>query len=103
MPLGWKYLTLPRGAVSVANPQSWNRYGYVRNNPLALVDPFGLFTTTGNTGWGATMTMTAVVEVEMTAVVVAAGDVPSTLIQELQTAEEGAEAEAAPRSHLLPR
>src|SRR5204863_4468529 len=23
------------------NPQSWNRYGYVRNNPLALIDPFG--------------------------------------------------------------
>ncbi len=24
------------------NPQSWNRYAYVQNNPLALVDPFGL-------------------------------------------------------------
>ena len=23
------------------NPQNWNRYTYVRNNPLALVDPFG--------------------------------------------------------------
>jgi len=23
------------------NPQNWNRYSYVRNNPLALVDPFG--------------------------------------------------------------
>jgi hypothetical protein len=23
------------------NPQNWNRYAYVRNNPLALVDPFG--------------------------------------------------------------
>jgi RHS repeat-associated protein len=26
-----------------ANPQSWNRYGYVLNIPSALVDPFGLF------------------------------------------------------------
>jgi len=31
-----------RGAVSLANPQSWNRYAYVNNNPLALVDPMGL-------------------------------------------------------------
>jgi RHS repeat-associated protein len=23
------------------NPQSWNRYSYVRNNPLTFVDPFG--------------------------------------------------------------
>ncbi|HXN53933.1 MAG TPA: RHS repeat-associated core domain-containing protein [Candidatus Acidoferrum sp.] len=29
-------------AVDPSNPQSWNRYAYVRNNPLALVDPFGL-------------------------------------------------------------
>ncbi len=31
-----------RGATSLANPQSWNRYAYVLNNPLALVDPQGL-------------------------------------------------------------
>jgi RHS repeat-associated protein len=30
------------GAVNPANPQSWNRYGYVVNNPLALTDPSGL-------------------------------------------------------------
>ncbi len=24
------------------DPQSWNAYAYVRNNPLALVDPMGL-------------------------------------------------------------
>jgi RHS repeat-associated protein len=30
------------GAVDPTNPQSWNRYGYVLNNPLALVDPLGL-------------------------------------------------------------
>ncbi len=29
-------------AVDPSNPQSWNRYAYVLNNPLALVDPFGL-------------------------------------------------------------
>ncbi len=29
-------------AVDPANPQSWNRYAYVLNNPLALVDPLGL-------------------------------------------------------------
>jgi RHS repeat-associated protein len=26
----------------ISNPQSLNRYTYVRNNPLNLVDPFGL-------------------------------------------------------------
>jgi RHS repeat-associated protein len=36
---------LGRGAVTLANPQSWNRYAYVNNNPLALIDPSGLFTT----------------------------------------------------------
>ena len=30
------------GAVDPANPQSWNRYVYVRNNPLRAVDPLGL-------------------------------------------------------------
>jgi RHS repeat-associated protein len=28
-------------AVDPTNPQSWNRYAYVNNNPLAMVDPFG--------------------------------------------------------------
>ena len=28
-------------AVDSSNPQSWNRYAYVLNNPLALVDPLG--------------------------------------------------------------
>jgi len=31
-----------RAAVSLTNPQSWNRYVYVLNNPLRLVDPAGL-------------------------------------------------------------
>jgi len=30
------------GAVDPANPQSWNRYGYVLNNPMAFIDPSGL-------------------------------------------------------------
>jgi len=30
------------GAVNPANPQSWNRYSYVVNNPTGLIDPLGL-------------------------------------------------------------
>jgi RHS repeat-associated protein len=30
------------GAVDPASPQSWNRYAYVVNNPLPLIDPLGL-------------------------------------------------------------
>jgi RHS repeat-associated protein len=30
------------GAVDPTNPQSWNRYAYVTNNPLALTDSLGL-------------------------------------------------------------
>jgi RHS repeat-associated protein len=44
MPVQGRWLTPdPAGlkAVSLANPQTWNRYAYVNNNPLALVDPFG--------------------------------------------------------------
>lgn len=26
----------------LTNPQTWNGYSYVRNNPLALVDPSGM-------------------------------------------------------------
>jgi RHS repeat-associated protein len=29
------------GAVDPTNPQTWNRYAYVTNNPMAMVDPFG--------------------------------------------------------------
>jgi len=30
------------GAVNLTNPQTWNRYAYVANNPLISVDPKGL-------------------------------------------------------------
>jgi RHS repeat-associated protein len=30
-------------AVTLTDPQSWNRYAYVRNSPLSLVDPLGLY------------------------------------------------------------
>jgi RHS repeat-associated protein len=30
------------GAVDLSNPQSWNRYTYVTNNPLGNVDPLGM-------------------------------------------------------------
>ncbi len=30
-------------AVDMANPQTWNRYAYVMNNPLGYVDPSGLY------------------------------------------------------------
>ena len=29
-------------SVHIADPQTWSRYAYVRNNPLALVDPTGM-------------------------------------------------------------
>jgi RHS repeat-associated protein len=36
-------------AVDPSNPQSWNRYAYVLNDPLSLVDPLGLCGGTGDT------------------------------------------------------
>jgi RHS repeat-associated protein len=39
-----------QAAVEPGNPQSWNRYAYVGNNPLRLVDPFGLDCSDGTSG-----------------------------------------------------
>ena len=38
------------GAADPANPQSWNRYAYVLNNPINVVDPLGLACYTGTDG-----------------------------------------------------
>ena len=35
------------GAVDITNPQTWNRYAYVANNPLANKDPLGLYCAVG--------------------------------------------------------
>jgi RHS repeat-associated protein len=40
-------------AANPANPQSWNRYAYVLNNPLSLVDPLGLDGCSGQISGGA--------------------------------------------------
>jgi RHS repeat-associated protein len=40
-------------AVSLTNPQSWNRYAYVGNSPLAFTDPLGLVCIPGHCDyWG---------------------------------------------------
>jgi RHS repeat-associated protein len=38
------------GAANPGNPQSWNRYAYVLNNPLIAIDPLGLTCAAGEDG-----------------------------------------------------
>jgi len=48
----WMSPDLPFADQDTANPQSWNLYGYVRNNPLNSVDDSGLLTIIiGGTGY----------------------------------------------------
>ena len=61
----------PAGTASAipTDPQTWNRYAYVRNSPLSMLDPSGLdgmdyydlesdnFDWEGNFGWGTSYTM----------------------------------------------
>ena len=44
MPVQGRWLSpdpMGMAAADPTNPQSWNRYAYVVNNPLAMIDPFG--------------------------------------------------------------
>jgi RHS repeat-associated protein len=45
-------------AVDPTNPQSWNRYGYVLNDPMAWLDPLGLDPCTINGQFGFCVTST---------------------------------------------
>jgi RHS repeat-associated protein len=46
-------------AVDPSNPQSWNRYAYVMNNPLALTDPTGM---DGESGGWCSDTLSCIIE-----------------------------------------
>jgi RHS repeat-associated protein len=37
-----RFMSPDTGAPEIGNPQSWDRYAYVLNNPLSLIDPDGL-------------------------------------------------------------
>ncbi len=37
-------------AVDITNPQTWNRYAYLANNPLNAIDPKGLYCAVGLEG-----------------------------------------------------
>src|SRR5579883_3295286 len=78
------------------DPQSWNAYAYVRNNPLALVDPMGLctFDAEGNAvedengacyegGFGGSVTVTAQAPPDVMPIVVS---LPSLLSDNQQPA-----------------
>jgi RHS repeat-associated protein len=41
-------------AVDITNPQTWNRYAYVMNNPLSNIDPLGLYHACFRVAWACT-------------------------------------------------
>jgi RHS repeat-associated protein len=41
-PLAGRFFTIDRRLRDIMEPQGWNRYAYVSNNPMNLVDPSGL-------------------------------------------------------------
>lgn len=45
-----RFLSTDPAGIDPANPQSWNRYAYVRNNPFTYVDPDGEYL---ETAWDA--------------------------------------------------
>jgi|WetSurMetagenome_2_1015567.scaffolds.fasta_scaffold195634_2 RHS repeat-associated protein len=38
-----RFMSVDPGPFTIADPQSWNRFSYVQNNPLKFVDPTGAF------------------------------------------------------------
>ena len=81
------------------DPQSWNAYAYVRNNPLALVDPMGLctFDAEGNAvedengacyegGFGGSVTVTAQAPPDVMPIFVSLPSLLSDTQQPMQTA-----------------
>lgn len=54
---------------AMTDPQQWNRYAYARNNPLAYVDPTGLYTFGSQThacAWGGTFPTATVLRIQRT-------------------------------------
>jgi len=89
------------------DPQSWNAYAYVRNNPLALVDPLGLctFDAEGNAvedengacyegGFGGSVTVTASPSPDVMPIFVSLPSLLSDTQQPAQTAPPPAVTEA---------
>src|SRR5579875_1689794 len=99
-------LSRERGA-DPTDPQTWNAYAYVRNNPLALVDPLGLYTfdAEGNAvedengacyegGFGGSVTVTAQAPPDVMPIFVSLPSLLSDTQQPMPTAPPPAVTEA---------